>query len=498
MIGYIRSFNSVCFGSRLRCAAWGFVLGFFVLFFPVQGVEASCGCTSNTCSSADCAAASSRLDDLHEQIIDETNQNFDDDLEAFHDWMINDFLGDQIVPAIGAMAHQLNAVGMQYVQAIGMFMDAKQQLSTQRLFTQLKYEAHKDYTTSDDFCWFGTNVRSMVASEARSDYNALGLSRMSLDRYIGAFRTSGDSYSEEDLRGRWQMFIDTYCDRYDNNNLLKNIPAFGNERTGLEYACDHNRDYSAGDNDIGAQEAKQMDRDIDYTRLVEDPRTLDVDFTDATLSSTSPILIFTAQNQEEIDVVQMQKNLYGHRLPRRVVSRQSADKSTIQKAYLGLRNVHAKRNVAEASFNAIVGLKSSGSAMDHNLLPGPVEAEVFQTQRYMAAIMREVLPDETGAPLAGLGSKIYEMIGFNPSYYSQLEILAKRIYQNPDFYAYLYDKPANVARKKVAMRAIELMVDREIYESQLRREMLVSVLLSSKLMPEYVRVNEFSTEAGLD
>ncbi|MDH5722445.1 MAG: hypothetical protein OEY94_03870 [Alphaproteobacteria bacterium] len=431
---------------------------------------------------------------MHQQIRQNTNNNFDNDLSAFHSWMINDFLGPHIVPAVAAMLSQLNAVGMQYVEAVGMFMDARLQLETQRLNQKLKYEAHRDYTPSDDFCWFGTNVRSLVGSETRADYNALGLSRLSLDRYIGAFGVSGDSDADADLSGRWELFVKTNCDRYDNNNLGKNVAGV-NIRTGLEYACDRNRNYNASDNDIGAVEAKHINRDIDFTRLVDEPRTIDVDFTDATLDSTDTISIFTAQNEDEIDVIQMQKNLYGHRLPRRVVSRQAAAKGTTQKAYIGIRNVHAKRNVAEASFNAIIGLKSSGSGMKHNLVSGGgPEDEVFQTQRYMAAIIREILPDDTGS-LASLGSKIYELIGFNPSYYSQLEVLAKRIYQNPDFYAYLYDKPANVARKKVAMRAVELMVDREIYESQLRREMLVSVLLSSKLMPEYVKVNEFLTEA---
>ena len=496
MIGYIKSRISVYFKVQLRLITYAMFFSclFLSMFMFTDIAQAVCGCTSDSCASVDCSAGSLVLDSLHDDIVDHTNENFDDDLTAFHDWMINDFLGDHIVPAIGAMLNQLNGVGMQYVQAVGMFMDAESQLATQRLYQRLKFEAHRDYTTSDDFCWFGTNVRSLVGSEAKSDYNALGLSRLSLDRYIGAFKVSGDGDVDEDLRGRWRVFVETYCDRYDNNNLAKNLPG-SNIRTGLEFACDRNRNYGAGDNDIGAQEGKHINRDIDFTRLIEEPRTIDVDFTDATLDSTDPLLIFTAENEDEIDVIQMQKNLYGHRLPRRVVSRQAASKGTIQKAYLGLRNVHAKRNVAEASFNAIVGLKSSGSSMDNDLLPGPAEVEVFQTQRYMAAIIREILPDETGA-LEDYGSKIYELIGFNPSYYSQLEVLAKRIYQNPDFYAYLYDKPANVARKKVAMRAIELMVDREIYESQLRREMLVSVLLSSKLLPEYVKVNELSTEVS--
>lgn len=61
---------------------------------------------------------------------------------------------------------------------------------------------------------------------------------------------------------------------------------------------------------------------------------------------------------------------------------------------------------------------------------------------------------------------------------------------NPDFYAHLYDSPANVSRKKVAMKAIELMLDRAIYESQLRKEMSVSVLLASRLRSEHRDANK--------
>jgi len=357
-------------------------------------------------------------------------------------------------------------------------------LDTQRLFQKLKYEAHKDYTPSESLCYFGTNIRSLGSSQMKSHYNSLALSRIALDRYVGAVSTSGAQQgAEEDLMGRWRVFVDTYCDAYDNNNLNRNRPP-DNIRTGLEYACDRNRNYSAGDNDIGAVEAKHINRDIDYTRLVEEPRTLDVDFSDTTLNSTDTVLVYTAQSGEEQDVLMMHKNLYGHVVPERILTRQMSGKSSAERLYLAMRNVHAKRNVAQASFNAIVSLKSAGTAMENDILPAlPTELQVFQNQRFMASIVKELMPTGTS------DAAIYEYMGFNPSYYSQLEILAKRIYQNPTFYANLYDKPANVARKKVAMKAIELMVDREIYESQLRREMLVSVLLSSKLLPEYVSVN---------
>jgi hypothetical protein len=103
--------------------------------------------------------------------------------------------------------------------------------------------------------------------------------------------------------------------------------------------------------------------------------------------------------------------------------------------------------------------------------------------KYLGAVLTELgIPENEVAEYLGdpvYGPEVY------PSYYAQLEILAKKIYQNPDFYANLYDKPANVARKSVALKAIDLMLDRAIYESQIRQEMAMSVLLSSRLRKQF-------------
>ena len=104
-----------------------------------------------------------------------------------------------------------------------------------------------------------------------------------------------------------------------------------------------------------------------------------------------------------------------------------------------------------------------------------------QTREFLGAVLTEL-----GVP----ANEVYQLIGERPSYYAQLEIMAKKIYQNPDFYANLYDKPANVARKGVALKAIELMLDRAIFESQLRQEMAMSVLLSSRLRSTFRDVNK--------
>ncbi len=79
-----------------------------------------------------------------------------------------------------------------------------------------------------------------------------------------------------------------------------------------------------------------------------------------------------------------------------------------------------------------------------------------------------------------------------------MEILAKKIYQNPDFFAGLYDSPANVERKSVALKAIKLMLDRAIYESQIRQEMAYSVLLSSRLHSKFKKANKELSSGGVE
>src|SRR5690606_26127174 len=90
----------------------------------------------------------------------------------------------------------------------------------------------------------------------------------------------------------------------------------------------------------------------------------------------------------------------------------------------------------------------------------------------LKALMKEMgLPDD----------EVEKVLGENPSYYAQMEFLSKKIYQNPNFYTALYDKPANVERIRAAMTAVKLMNDRDIHAAMLRREMLLSMMLELRL-----------------
>ncbi len=352
--------------------------------------------------------------------------------EAHEQWLVNVFFKQYILPTMQNMTQQLNVVTMHQTAMMGMFLDAKQQLETQRLFQELQVEAQRDYQPSEDFCWFGTAARSLSATESASHYKAAALDARQMKRHLRNKDIVTSFSPDQDKLARFEQFKKNYCSPSDNN--------YNGKGTGMEPVCQ-----TAG---------PRPNMDIDFTRLIEDRRTLDVSFAGG------------AVKPDEEDVLALGNNLYGHKTLERY---DLGGGSASQNLYLALRALTAKRNLAENSYNSIVALKSSGS----DDMSGAAN-----TSKYLGAILTEL-----GVPK----EDIEGMIGKNPSYYAQLEVLAKKIYQNPDFFANLYDTPANVARKSVALKAIDLMLDRAIYESQLRQEMITSVLLAHRLRGEFQR-----------
>lgn len=440
----------------IRRAALLFVaIGLFSLtLLPPKDAQAQCGCVL-FCGASHVLDALNTLIQLHADMIADFIEEFMEDLLAFQSWMTEKMVEGEFAPALAMMSVQMSAVAMQQMQVIGTFFDAEIQMDTDLLLQKMRIEAHKKYHPSDEMCWFGTNVRSLAVTEMRGQLNRVALSQYGIARQVGNANLNASRGVRQDQAGRWQQFAKTYCDIRDNNWMR----AGG----GLELACDH--DGIAG-GDTGGDDPNRLNRDLDYGRLIEQPRTLEVDFEEA-----------GDLTDDEEDVIALGSNLYGHDVLSRDIARFGAKLESGQNLYMALRSIAAKRAVAQDSYNAIVGLKARGGEMPED----PPEAD---TRQYLAAIIKELMPLDTP------DEDIYAYIGERPSYYAQLEILAKKIYQNTDFYAYLYESPENVERKHVAMQAIELMLDREIFESQLRREMAVSVMLSSKLRSAFRDANK--------
>ncbi|MFN3700816.1 MAG: hypothetical protein ACK4VI_04745 [Alphaproteobacteria bacterium] len=390
-----------------------------------------CLIRTRNCSCGDTAAAEQNVRAHH--VRGETNM-MNHMRESFHrhrEWIVRrPFMIDMIVTALMLMAEQMSNVGMFQVYIVGKFFDAKLHLETQRLFNELQNEAARDYHPSESFCYFGTNVRSMAHSEMRSRFTQGVLNKAVLDRGLGNANNSAAYASvDEDMRARWEQFRTTYCTMQDNS--------WSGAQSGLVGVCN-----------AGLASPTRLNIDVDYQRLVDSRRHINIDYRNrgATI--------------DEADIMALSKNLYGHKTTSKATGYFAARSS--HQGFLELRSVIAKRSVAQNTFNAIVGLKSSGT--------GEGESPSF-----FRAIMSDMGLNAT---------EITEIYGLNPSYYGQLEAMSKKIFQNTDFFTDLYDTPANVKRKQAALNAIELMLDRAIYESELRHEMLLSVLLSSYLESE--------------
>lgn len=426
--------------GKLKGLALAVSIGFGALLYPSKPALACCTCQA-IINIADPFVWQEAEDDFNEKINDEFLR-----LERF---IVHEMWEESILPAMMLAAEQFTAVAMQQVMAIGMFFDAKQQLETQQLLQVLQARAHKDYVPSVAICNYGTMIKSLAATERKSEIHAAILTQRSQDRQLGHAGTSGTYGNDIDIDNRLRQFSAKYCNEKDRNSTLSAAC------TALAWGG------------LTAAQRRQLDRDIDYFTVIDSPWTIKMDLTNTVFTAAGPPAI---DNIEEEDVFALNSNLFGHtifpRPPARLLTnRQSNDAlNEMQEAYMELRSIVAKRNVAENSYNAIAAMKSEGStAVDAGGNAVPMNARVFL----------EPVLTELGVPAA----EVLSLIGENPSYYAQMELLTKKVYQNPDFFTNLYDTPANVDRKLVTLQAIKLMQKFDLFKSFLRNEASFSVLL---------------------
>lgn len=360
-----------------------------------------------------------------------------------------------IVQPLMAMTAQFSAVMMQQMFIIGTFFDAKEQLEAQRDFQQLMAEAHKDYHPSELMCEIGSYVRSVSQTEERSQLNKGALNKTLNSYYVAAENMSSSEGSTLDAQVRLEKFKTTYCDPNDAGGGL------------WEFCRGRTSNPASNPSSGSAAQRERFNSDIDYFRTLEGNLTLDVNFTD------------DAATPAEEDVIALAKNLYW---PKAMdLANEEIYNNGFEDTYpllLSSRNIIAKYNIAHNSFAAIVGMKSS---------PDNVLA-VASGPAHMKSFLRDF----------GLSDPdIEEFMGTNPSYYAQMDFITKKIYQHPNFYTALYDKPANVDRVNVSLEAFQLMQGRDHYESMLRQEMLISMLVEQEIMKKARDVNgELGKVAG--
>lgn len=394
------------------------------------------------CCSTGCSAAQYGIDTAYDT-MEHTMTQFTVTMAFMqHElWLVWFFINDYINRALMLMTQQLVSIAMQQVMIIGTYFDADIQRETMRSFQIKANEAHQDYYVSAEMCSFGTITKALGSSEQRGIHNANHLAQNFLDRQL----LNRNSISAEgritDRRARLRQFKDSFCDPTDHDNVL-------------DVVCT-----------AGPVAPERKNKDIDYVETLYMPYTLDINYDDG-----------AAPTDDEENVMALANNIYGAR-PLPYLTSEILKVKDNQRHILDYRAVVAKRAVAYNSYNALVAMKSPGAnTVDGN--PAP----------YMYFLLDEFqIPQD----------EIETMIGEFPSYYAQMDFLTKKLYQYPEFYTNLYDKPANVERKAAALNAIDSMQAMDNFDSQLRFETMLSVLLEMKVRERQLDVED-DIEAMVD
>ena len=371
----------------------------------------------------------------HNNTQQNINNHTDKDFQSYEDWIVNDFFKQYILPAMMQMAGQMSAVAMQQMEILGTFLDAKHQMETNRLFQELAAQAHRDYQPSEGMCTIGTSVRSLAHAERNADQAALVLSQRSIERQLMNKYSSGSRGQKTDKKSREEQFKAYYCDKTDNNN-------------GLAAVC------------ASSVPITRVNKDIDFNKTLWSPLSLNINLADAT------------STPDEQDIMALQSNLYANSIFEQPISYDTLKYSSgNERVYMDMRALVAKRSVAENSFEALAAMKSQGTTSSAN------------TAQYLQAAIQQLNPSITAAQAKNI-------IGTNPSYYAQMEILTKKLIQNPQFFTDLYETPANVERKSAALQAISMMQARDDFKSDLRTEATLSVLLELEVENAQRKVQE--------
>lgn len=430
-------------------------LGAGAALYPQPALAGACvNCTDVQNENED---TRDHMEDEHE----DTRDHIDDEFEIWEDWLENTFVPAFMPPQyLADLVEQVTVTAAYQVFAIGTLFDAKQELEVQRIFQKKVAEAQRDYQPSVGVCTVATTIRSLAAAERRAETTTFVLSQRAQDRQIGNMHSAAAGGGYSDKKSRLEQFRRRYCDSHDHNDVFMAICRTGN----------------------GGRQAS-LNKDIDYNRTVDRHRTMNIDFTDDTLTA------------DEEDVMALASNLYSHEVFNRIPEADYnggniSSRANRLRMLLEQRQIIAKRSVAENSFNTIVGMKSYGSPETDDDTVG----SSADTSRYLRIILEQLGMSAQEIDLF-LGRPDEDEPGNQPSYFAQMEIVTKKAFQQPTFYADLYDKPANVDRKKVALQAIGLMQDFDTWQSYLRIEALLSVLLETEV-ERYQGVTENPAAGG--
>lgn len=384
-----------------------------------------------------------------------------DGFEALVDYLYAD--GDNtlwkgmILPQLRIMAMEFTTATMAFNAPFGPMFDAQNlQDATLRMGT-LSAETARNQTPAVSMCQFASLSKSLATTQTVQKETMRAISLQNLKRTTLNKDLQSSKSSNDDAKARLAQFKAKYCigvtDASEFGGLLGAICTAPAPTTSAAPPLN----------------SRKRNKDINFAQ------TLGLQKTIATELYPGPYGPLESLSQLE-DIMALSKNLYGS-TNMNASTKENLTPKTTETAHFNLikrRALQAKRNVAQHSFANYVGLKAATDRADGSELSIKPHIENLLGAMGVDNSPNNQYTDYFAKAANGLTES-------SPSYWTQMEVLTKTLYQDPRFYANLYDNPANVKRQQAAMRAIELMQERDIHETALRTETLLSLWLDSEL-----------------
>ena len=364
---------------------------------------------------------------------------FNVEMQVWYLW----YYQNTMLPDIKTMADRWAQAAVMHAAVIGTFFDAQNHSNSLLALQKLSAEAMRDYMPGEALCQFGTLSRTLASTSAFNNRTKLRYSTQSIQRQMvrkgsnaaEAKAVKRDPGRSADRAGRWAQYTSKFCDK-------------SGENSGLAGVC------TGGDNIF-------FNRDVDYARTFDDPRSF-------------------RETKEDPALFGLMNNLYANDIALSTPTTDKMEPGTESEGvntWLDLRSAAAKRSVATNSFAAIAALKTATPNSSTQMKAvAPFIVQIMKNLNFSDRDISHRFVMESGV-----------------SYFAQMEALTKYIYQDPHFFVELQDKPANVERQQTSMKAIQLMQERDMFESLQRSELLLSTLLELYLVKAQHKVGDTTT-----
>lgn len=302
----------------------------------------------------------------------------------------------------------------------GNVIEAQANINSIQSYQRQAAQAMLDQASSEQVCRMATLSKSLAKSDFSSAAHQKSIAQIMIDRDLGRVASLYQTGGGVNVSVGLEARFQSFRDRYCDKV---------DENTSLKEFCKTDVD-------------TELNRDVDVTRVIDSPMTLDINLVgNNTLDPDEPSLLALAEN------------LY----PSQPFKDGNAAGSS-QENFMKLRSLMAARNVARNSFAAIASEKAKG--------------EDVAVSPFALNVMKAMMVDPSEAE---------KFLGRNPSYFAQMEVLTKKLYQMPDFVTALSTGAANVDRVRIAMKAVDLQQGADLLDSLYRREMMLATYLEQKI-----------------